>query len=40
MEIDKKSNNATLATLLKWGLGITAVYCLLPQDAKENLAGC
>jgi len=37
METVNKANNNTLGTLLKWGLGITAVYCLLPEDAKENI---
>ena len=37
MENVNKANNNSVGTLLKWGLGITAVYCLLPQDAKENI---
>jgi hypothetical protein len=34
--INKPTHN-TFGTLLAWGLGITAVYCLLPQDAKETV---
>jgi hypothetical protein len=37
MENINKANNSSIETFLKWGLGITAVYCLLPQDAKENI---
>jgi hypothetical protein len=37
MENINKANNSSIETFLKWGLGITAVYCLLPQDAKENV---
>jgi len=32
-----KANNSSIETFLKWGLGITAVYCLLPQDTKETV---
>ena len=37
MDNINKPNNDTFGTLLKWGLGITAVYCLLPPDVKENV---
>jgi hypothetical protein len=37
MENVNKANNNSIETFLKWGLGIAAVYCLLPQDAKETV---
>jgi tetratricopeptide (TPR) repeat protein len=37
METINKANNNTLGTLLKWGLGITVAYSLLPQNARENM---
>jgi hypothetical protein len=36
METVNKANNNTLGTLLKWGLGTTVTYSLLPQDARET----
>ena len=37
METLNKANNNSLGTLLKWALGITVAYCLLPEDAKETV---
>ena len=37
MENVNKANNNSVGTLLKWGLGITAAYFLLPEDAKETV---
>ena len=36
METVNKANNNTLGTLLKWGLGTTVTYSLLPQDTRET----
>jgi hypothetical protein len=37
MENINKANNKSFGTFLKWGLGITVAYNLLPEDAKENI---
>ena len=37
MENVNKANNNSVGTLLKWVLGITAAYFLLPEDAKETV---
>ena len=37
MENVNKANNNSVGILLKWGLGITAAYFLLPEDAKETV---
>jgi len=37
MENVNKANNSSIETFLKWGLGITVAYSLLPQDAKETI---
>jgi len=37
MENVNKANNNSVGTILKWGLGITAAYFLLPEGAKETV---